>query len=217
MKWNQRSVARWCAAVAMAVSAGTAGAACTWQPDFDDAGSAIQVVQPSFSWVGGERGATINALGVLKNTSAACADSLVVEARFFDEQKNVVDVITSPLDGVVVPASKEVAFRVQGVAAQPKAAYASMSARVVSAEQRYSRASVTPATTLSSQVLGFLASWGPMLLLIGVWLWVMRRFYGKKSPQYRNLELWAQQIELQRESLAEMRRLADSVQKLVER
>ena len=217
MNWNQRTVARWAAAVATAVSAGTAGAACTWQPDFDDAGSAIQVVQPSFSWNGGERGATINALGVLKNTAMACADNIVVEVRFFDEQKNVVDVITSPLDGIVVPASKEVAFRVQGAAAQPKAAYASMSARVVSAEQRYSRGSVTPAPTWKSQVLGFLASWGPMLLLIGVWLWVMRRFYGKKSPQHRTLELWEQQLEVQRQNLAAMQRLAESVQKVAER
>lgn len=217
MTWSQRLVARWAAAVAMAVSAGTAGAACTLQPDFDDAGSAIQVVQPSFSWNGGERGASINATGVLKNTSAACADSIVVEARFFDEQKNVVDVITSPLDGIVVPASKEVAFRVQGAAAQPKAAYASMSARVVSAEQRYSRGSVTPAPTWQSQVLGFLGSWGPMLLLIGVWLWVMRRFYGKKSPPYRNLEMWEQQIELLRQEVATMKQLAESVQKIAER
>lgn len=174
------------------------------------------MVQPSFSWNGGERGATINALGVLKNTAMACADNLVVEVRFFDEQKNVVDVITSPLEGVVEPASKEVAFRVQGAAAQPKATYASMSARVVSAEQRYSRGSVTPAPTWQSQVLGFLASWGPMLLLIGVWLWVMRRFYGKKSPQYRNLEMWEQQIELLRQEVATMQQLAESVRKLAE-
>jgi hypothetical protein len=216
MKWEKRCFARWAAAVVMAVSAGTAGAACTWQPDFDDAGSAIQVVQPSFSWNGGERGATINALGVLKNTAAACADNIVVEVRFFDEQKNVVDVITSPLDGIVVPASKEVAFRVQGAAAQPKVAYASMSARVVSAEQRY-RGGVSQAPTWQSQVLGFLGSWGPMLLLIGVWLWIMRRYNGKKSPQQRTLALWEQQIELLRQELATMQQLAESLRKLAER
>jgi hypothetical protein len=217
MKWNKTCVTRWTAAFVMVVSAGTAGAACTWQPDFDDAGSAIQVLQPTFSWNGGERGAVINALGVLKNTSAACADNIVVEVRFFDEQKNVVDVITSPLEGIVVPASKEVAFRVQGPAAQPKSVYASMSARVVSAEQRY-RGTAQAAPTWTSRILDVLASWGPMLLLIAVWIWIMRRYYsGKKSPQHRNLDLWAQQLELQRQHLAAMQRLADSVQKVAER
>jgi hypothetical protein len=215
MKWDKRCVARWTAAFVRAACAGTAGAACTYQPDFDDAGSAIQVLQPTFSWNGGDRSAVINALGVLKNTSSACADSIVVEVRFFDEQKNVVDVITSPLDGIVVPASKEVAFRVQGAAAQPKSMYASMSARVVSAEHRYRGTSQSP--TWKSRLLDFLANWGPMLLLIGVWLWVMRRYSGKKSPQQRTLALWEQQIELQRENLAAMQRLAESVQKVAER
>jgi hypothetical protein len=216
MKWDKKCVTRWTAVFVMTASAGTAGAACSWQPDFDDASSAIQVLQPSFNWSGGERGAMINALGVLKNTSAACADNIVVEVRFFDEQKNVVDVITSPLDGIVVPASKEVAFRVQGPAAQPKSVYASLSARVVSAEQRY-RGTTQAAPTWTSRVLDVLAGWGPMLLLVGVWLWVMRRYSGKKSPQQRTLLLWEQQIELQRQQLAAMQQLADSVQKVAER
>lgn len=215
MKWNKRCVVRWTAAFVMTVSAGTAAAVCTYKPDFDDAGSAIQVAQPTFNWSAGERGAVINALGVLKNTSGACADTIVVEVRFFDEQKNVVDVITSPLDGIVVPASKEVAFRVQGPAAQPKSMYASMSARVVSAEQRYRGTSQSP--TWKSRLLDFLAGWGPMLLLIGVWLWLMRRYYGKRSPQQRTLELWEQQVELQRQHLAVMQRLSEIVQKVAER
>jgi hypothetical protein len=56
-----------------------------------------------------------------------------------------------------------------------------------------------------------------MLLLVGVWLWVMRRYSGKKSPQQRTLLLWEQQIELQRQQLAAMQQLADSVQKVAER
>lgn len=210
-----KGVAHVIAAIATALAAGGA-MACNYQPEFDDAGGAMLVQQPTFNWGAGERGAVITALGTVKNTSGACAENIVVEVRFFDEQKNVVDVVTKPLDSIVLPPTREVAFRVQAPAAQPKAMYASMSARVVSADQRYS-SRPPPSSTLTARLLELLAGWGPMLLLIAVWLFFMRRFSGRNSPQHRTLDLWAQQIELQRENLAEMRRLADSVQKLVER
>jgi ATP-dependent Zn protease len=79
-------------------------------------------------------------------------------------------------------------------AAKPKEAYATQEARVLSAEPRISRQK--PKLTLWSTFGDLLLSWGPMFLLIGVWIYFMQRMRRKDSPQERSIALLQQQVEL---------------------
>jgi len=39
-----------------------------------------------------------------------------------------------------------------------------------------------------------LVSWAPMILLIGVWVFIMRKYAGKNSPQRLSLALMDRQV-----------------------
>ena len=75
----------------------------------------------SYSETDGKRSVTI--LGTLKNTNPFAVDELIIEARFFDAQKKLVDVITQPLYQAIVPISKEVAFKLKDSADKLKDSY----------------------------------------------------------------------------------------------
>lgn len=148
----------------------------------------LSVIAASFNISEGDGHRMITSLGTLKNSSAACFDSIVVEVKYFDAKNALVDTITQPLYGLVAPSSKDVAFRVRDDAAMAKEAYASQSLRVVSADARHSKTQSN-----SSTIVDFLASWGPMLLLIGVWIFFMQRTKSKNSPQSKTLALFEKQ------------------------
>lgn len=117
----------------------------------------------------------------------------MVEIRYFDASHQLVDTAVESLYGFVVPGNGAVAFRSFEPAARPKQAYAAAEARVVSAEPHYSRARAEP-TTMS--MLGeFLYSWGPMILLLAVWAFFVRRSRRKDSPQERSIALMQQHFE----------------------
>lgn len=151
----------------------------------------------------------VTTLGALKNSSADCLEKVVVEIKYFDTKRTLIDTVTQPLYGVVVPAKQEAAFRVRDDAAQSKDAYATQSVRVVSAEVRGSRNTKQPA---SSPFVDFLVSWGPMFLLIGVWIFFMQRMKRKDSPQSRTLAMFERQnaiLEAQNSLLARIATAAE--------
>jgi ATP-dependent Zn protease len=152
----------------------------------------LSVTANSFSLSEADGRRMITTLGSMKNSSEACFDSVVVEVKYLDAKNSVIDTITQPLYGVVAPPSAEVAFRVRDEAANAKEAYASQVIRVVSAEPRKASRG-TKAQSGWSTFADFLVSWGPMLLLIGVWVFFMQRMKRKDSPQGRQLALFEQQ------------------------
>jgi ATP-dependent Zn protease len=135
-----------------------------------------------------------------------------MEVKYFDADKKLIDVVTQPLYGVVVPASQEVAFRVRDAADKPKTSYVSNSVRVVSAEQRAPQRQQSseraPQRQQSSQSSfswsELLISSAPLLLLIGVMLFSIRSM---NSPLIRNVELMEKQNAL-------LERLAVAAEKL---
>jgi ATP-dependent Zn protease len=135
-----------------------------------------------------------------------------MEVKYFDADKKLIDVVTQPLYGVVVPPSQEVAFRVRDAADKPKTSYVSNSVRVVSAEQRAPQRQQSseraPQRQQSSQSSfswsELLISSAPLLLLIGVMLFSIRSM---NSPLIRNVELMEKQNAL-------LERLAVAAEKL---
>lgn len=160
-------------------------AACSQRLPFDSA--TVSIIDTSLTYTQGEGPPFITTIGAIKNSSESFIEDIVVEVKYFNADKKLIDVITQPIYGLVVPASQEVAFRIRDVADKPKTAYVSNSIRVVSAEQRPTPQPQAKQSSFSWADL--LASWGPMLLLIAVWVFFMRRMNKKGSPQVRTVEL----------------------------
>jgi ATP-dependent Zn protease len=184
--------------------------ACTGNSNIEVSTSKITVSDTSISYAQNEDRRIITTFGVIKNATETCVADIVVEVTYFDSQNKLVDVITAPLYDIVIAPSQEVAFRVRDVADKPKESYTSSTVRVISAEPRISKQ--------SSEKEGFswlqlFFSFVPMLLLIGIWLLVMRKYHGNKSPQQRTLE--AQLTTLTRQ-VEVLERLATATEKLAE-
>lgn len=168
-------------------------------------------VETSFSHSQNETANFITTIGTLKNTSDFIAEDIIVEVKYFDAQKKLIDVVTQPLYGIVVPPLQEVAIRVRDEADKPKEAYFSNTLRVVSAQQGGVRQPQQKKT--ASIWIGLLSSWGPMLLLIVVWVFFIRKAYRKGSPQLRLVELMEQQNAVFIRQLEILERLAVAAEK----
>lgn len=174
----------------------------------------LSVQDATFDVTSVDNDSYVTTMGSIKNASAACFDELVVEIKYFDANKTLVDTITQPLYGIVVPPSEEVAFRVRDIAAKPKTAYTSQSIRVISAEPRSQGRN---SSGVSSTIAKVLASWGPILLLIGVWVYFMQRMRRKDSPQERTLALIQQQNGILEAQYKVLERLTVAVETMVRR
>lgn len=154
--------------------------------------ASLSVINASFSVSDSDDPRLVTSIGIIKNPSEVAFQSIVLEIRYFDGKGNLVDVITPPIYESLTTPSKEIAFRVRDDAIKPKDAYVSQTVRVVSAvpKRKPENAGVQ---TNSSFFLNLLYSWGPMLLLIGVWLYCMRRMNRKDSPQVKAVALFEKQ------------------------
>lgn len=188
-------------ALALGIASSTpALARCTphvGEPDIVDT-SMLEVKASSVdvSVDGGRRWVTT--LGTIANPSRNCFQNVVLELQYFDAAKNHVDTLSETLEGVVVPAGETVQFRVREPASRDAAAYVSQSVRVVDADMRWTKA---PAAT--NAFVDLLTSWAPMLILIAVWIYFIRRSSSGKSLQGRMFAVMEQQLEVARaQSLA---------------
>jgi hypothetical protein len=132
----------------------------------------------------------VTTLGTITNPSGNCFKNVVLELQYFDAAKNHIDTVTEAAEGLLVPAGETVEFRVREPASREPGTYASQSVRLVDADVVWVKA---PAAA-SKPFLDLLLSWAPMLLLIGVWAYFMRRHSGKKSIQARMFELMEKQL-----------------------
>lgn len=186
--------------------------ACAERQIMSDASNLLQVHDAAFSYSQDGREGVITTIGSIKNTSNSIVDELVVEIKYLDNNSVLVDVVTQPLYGVVIPPGQDVSFRVRDSADKHKSAYASSIARVVSAEQRNI---IVQSPNDKSVLKNFFISWGPMLLLIGVWVVFMRKITKKGSPQRRSVELLEKQTETLSLQLEVLERLTRAVEKSV--
>lgn len=149
----------------------------------------LTVMDTSFRVIQDKDERSILTVGSLKNNAASCIDNIRVEVKYFDNKGALIDTIAQQLYQVEAPPYEEVGFRVYAPAAYQKEAYAKQSVRVVSVGS-----SKKPNKTEEKSLLvDLLVAWGPMLLLIGVWIVFMRRMNRKDSPQAQSLRLIEQQ------------------------
>jgi ATP-dependent Zn protease len=179
--------------------------------DLQDPGNSVQVVETSVSTSNLEGSLFVTVFGTFKNSTADKVDNLVVEAKLTDSEGKVIDVLTQPIYGVVVPAGQQVAFRMQGSAAANQNAYSSVQVRVTSGEAHPPRKIPPPKSNVTTWV-DMLISWGPMLLVILVWIVLARKYAGKGSTQHRMLDAISEQNALLTRQLVAIESIASAAQ-----
>jgi hypothetical protein len=153
---------------------------------------------------GGHR--VVTTLGTITNPTGVCFTDLVIEVQYFDAAGQHVDTLVEPLAGVVSPAGEPAEFRVQGAAAKDAKAYATQRVRVTDGAARW----VKGGDPGHGAVVDLLLSWGPMLLLIAIWIGLMKRYMGRNSLQARALEANLAQGEALRRIAAVLEKRAES-------
>lgn len=187
---------------------GLSALACEGQP-LEQAEALVQVVDATVQTSTSQGPLMVTVLGTLRNQHGERVENLMLEARLTDASGKVVDVLSQPLYGLVVPASGQIAFRLQGSAAVNAAVYAGVKARVVSAESHAGL--VSPSHHGNAERNWNIAvAWGPMLLLIAVWILLARRYNGKGSTQDKLLDAMGEQNALLARQAAAIERMAAS-------
>jgi len=160
----------------------------------------------------------LTTLGTLKNAGSSCFANVVVEVKYFDAQRTLIDSVTQALEDVVVPAGEEVAYRTMAQPARRKEDYASQSVRVLSAReiranQGYGASAQSGAKSMQARIVEFLYAFGPVVLLIAIW-WYFIRFQlrSKKSPQARSIALMERQTELLERKIELLARIAAALE-----
>lgn len=191
--------------VALALCAVTAQARCVAHLGPSDADPTALVATPSALSVDSEGPRrTIITLGTITNPSGVCFTDLAVEVQYFDAAGQHVDTVVQSLSDVVSPAGGSIEFRVMAPAAKDAKAYATQRVRVVDGSPRWTKAP-DPG---HGGFVDLLLSWGPMILLIVVWLLVARRYSGPRSIQGRMLPMVEQQTKAQQEQSLALQRIA---------
>lgn len=163
--------------------------------ELPEASASVEIAEASVSTTKNNGPLFVTVLGALKNTTNNKIDNLVLEAKLTDANGKVVDVLTEHVYGLVVPASQQVAFRLQAPAAASPNSYAGVQVRVVSAEA-HAPSVPRAAKKETSRIIDWLVSWGPMILLIVVWVFLARKYSGKGSVQDKMLVALGEQNSL---------------------
>ncbi len=173
-----------------------------------------EIVNDRFSIKAWDSGDYVFTIGEIQNNSAATLEDIVVEARFFDGDGELIDVTVERLYSIRVPPAETVAFRLQSLALAGQADYVSHQVRLISAsESRPCPQSSGGGSNSNFELIKkLLISSFPILLLIAVWIFFMRRYSGKSSPQNRSLDLIEKQNEMIEKQRGAIERIADALE-----
>jgi ATP-dependent Zn protease len=140
----------------------------------------------------------LTALVKVKNNAASDASSITIEAKFLNSQGKVLDAITDTQYSVTLASGNDVILKLKDQSSIKKEDIAKVEARIVSANFRENKSNSMASTNKKSALLEFVISWGPMLLFIGVWIWLMRRYSkGFQSEVLEQMKLQTAIIERQ--------------------
>lgn len=114
------------------------------------------------------------------NTSDKALQNPTFEARLFDVQGKLVDAFTDTSYDLVLMPGQEVAVRIMDRARFGAERYARAQMRLVSGkfDNPDEENPSGPGLNIGLTVRDLLMAWGPVLLLIGVWLWLIKRSNG---------------------------------------
>lgn len=127
----------------------------------------------------------ITCLGKIQNRSEINWEDITIEAQFFNASGQLVDTLTESNYDQIASAGKEISFRIRGRADKPIDQYVTHIAKVTWASEM---TNAYKKSKRSERWFDILISWMPMILLIGVWLFFIRRISHKNSPQKLSLE-----------------------------
>ena len=140
----------------------------------------------------------ISTIGYIKNDSEYSLEDISIEVRYFDDKGNIIDSAFENIYALVVPPDEKVSFKIQTTAIDDKNNYASHKAYIISSTQNIpgknnfnNRGSSNNYGSLKKIFI----SWFPLLLLILVWIFFVKRYSGKGSNQYKLVELMEKQVE----------------------
>lgn len=160
--------------------------------------SKLQVNQSSISFVQHNSVTYVTSIGKIKNNTDYNISDIVLEAQFFDAQKNLIDVASENLYYLNLSPHDEIAFKLQTIAATLNDNYSSQSVRVIgmTEEKPCTSSGTNQSRSKKNVLLNMLINWFPLLLLLSLWLLFMRRYVGKKSPQHKTISLIEEQNSL---------------------
>ncbi|MEO1201056.1 MAG: FxLYD domain-containing protein [Pseudomonadota bacterium] len=164
-----------------------------------------------------ESGAFIFVIGEIENHSDYALDTMILEARFYDADGELIDVSTDRLYGITLPPGERVGFRLQSFALAAPEEYVSHDVRMLGADERRPCSGYSGAPAASSADSGvvrkLLITSFPVILLIAAWIFFMRRAGGKDSPQNRTLDLIEEQNAMLKNQSGAIDRIATALEK----
>lgn len=156
----------------------------------------------------------ISCIGTVENHSNKSWNELVFEVQYFNSEDQLIDTTSEYDYSIVIPAHDTIAFRVTGHAIHEASEYQTHKVRITSATPESCN---DPAPSKSKRkriniFIDILISWTPMLILIAVWIFFMRKYQGKKSPQRKILELQEKQCKLVEQQNALFEKLIEVIE-----
>jgi ATP-dependent Zn protease len=174
-----------------------------------DPNSQVQIVEASVTTTKTDGAVLVSVIGELRNTTNNKIDEIVIEAKLKNSKGKVIDVISEPVYGLVVPAGQQVAFRLQAPAAANQSSYSGVTARVISGNSNIP-STLRTSTQKSSKYLKALISWAPIILLILVWIILARKYGGKGSNQEKMLATFIEQNALLAKQISAIETIASA-------
>ncbi|MEY4589922.1 MAG: hypothetical protein RL497_1998 [Pseudomonadota bacterium] len=185
--------------------------ACTSGQNIDDATEVLEVSSTQFHLEQGDKDTKplLTAIGNIKNTSSSCIDEIVVEAKFYNDAKELVDVISDSVYGVMIGPSKEISFKVRDMPSRASSEYKTLEIRITSAEAREKNTKNSKKSLIESLLIAL----APILLFVLFFYVGMRKMQGKDSFQTKVRILMEQQtalMEIQAHAIEKIAALMES-------
>lgn len=147
----------------------------------------------------------VSVIGQIANSSDIDLDDIVIEARYYDANGELIDTATDSNYHAVLPAGGKIAFRVDTDAAAEESEYSSHEVTITSASARVSCKNKNVWKEIA-------VSWAPFVVLVLVWIWLIRRSRGKSKKSY--LVLIEEMSEISKESAEHTKRIAEAAEKI---
>ena len=153
---------------------------------------------------------TLTVLGKATNTGHRKLDHAVFEARFFDASGKLIDAFNDSTFSLGLLPGQEIMVRISDQARYAPDRYASAQIRLASGkfENVEPPSDSTCHSGIPAILIQLFMSWGPILMLIGVWLWLIKR---SNASNYQN-----RLIDLMKEQNQTLERQAAAIEKIAQ-
>ncbi len=153
----------------------------------------------------------ITCIGEILNLTSDVWEDLVVEVKYFDSNGVLVDTETEHLYENVIQGNETTSFRIRISADRKAEDYVNHVSRITWAEKRYPYVPSKKTKKKSTNWFKIFIGWVPMLLLIGVWIFFMRKM---RSPQNKTIDYLKNQNDISKQNNEILERIASSLETL---